>query len=459
MKNFNFYQISDLHLYAAERIGSHGKSFDFKCSTDQKCMAESSAIVDAAFQKVVEDKDNEVVILSGDLSFDGEQQSHDLIAEKLKKLKAAGKKVYVAFATHDFHMHARAYVDDEIISLPKYTRAQLRELYNDFGWSDAVSEHTPSYSYAVIPEKGWRFLMLNDDGDAEEYCGYDESQLEWVKEQTEQAKAAGERIIAVTHHPALPPNLLYPLYSHKQMLGGYEKTIPLFADWGIEFIFTGHTHMQSITHLDTPNGNRIYHVNTGSIIAYPAPFRKVTATEDGLDVKTMSIDSFDWDLKGMSVEEYTKHHFEFMLKDIIYSLGYDINHFRDLAWSFSLDEKTVDKFKPLFVLVGKIVNGLTMKTLGRLLAVGSKVEPSVAKLKVKDFILDVICQMYSGVKVYTPDTAEYRAFMPIAARIGKFVKFKDFEGNPVPLEKVIEDLLCETGEFDNTNAFLPYKSK
>ncbi|MCM1393026.1 MAG: metallophosphoesterase, partial [Ruminococcus sp.] len=405
MKNFNFYQISDLHLYAADAIGSRGKNFKFKCDTDQKCMAESCAIVDAAFDKVIQDKDNEVVILSGDLSFDGEKQSHDVLVEKLKKLKAAGKKVYVTFATHDFHMHARAYINDEIITLPKYTREQLREIYNDFGWSDAISEHTPSYSYAVVPEKGWRFLMLNDDGDAEDFCGYDESQLEWIREQAEQAKAAGEKIVAVTHHPALPPNLFYMIYSHKNMLGGYEKAMPLFADWGIEFIFTGHTHMQSITYLDTPQGNRIYHVNTGSIIAYPAPFRKVTATDEGFDVKTLSIDSFDWDLKGMSVEEYMKHHFEFMLKDIIYSLGYDINHFRELAWSFSLDEKTVDKFKPLFVLAGKIINGLTMKSLGRILCVGSKVDASVAKLKVKDFILDIICQMYSGRKVYTPDTA------------------------------------------------------
>lgn len=457
MKNFNFYQISDLHLYAAEEIGSHGQSFDFKCDTDQKCMAESSAIIDAAFKKVIDDKENEVVILSGDLTFDGEKQGHDLLVKKLKTLKEAGKKVYVTFATHDFHMDARAYIDNSIYPVEKYTRDQLRQVYNDFGWSDAVSEHTPSYSYAVIPEKGWRFLMLNDDGDAEEFCGYDESQLEWIKQQAEQAKTAGERIIAVTHHPALPPSVLYPIYSHKNMLGGYETTMPLFADWGIQFIFTGHTHMQSITYLDTENGNRIYHVNTGSIIAYPAPIRKVTATESGLDVKTTSIDSFDWPLRSMTVSEYMKQHFEFMLKDIFYSLEYDIGHFRDLAGSFSLDEETVDKFKPLFVLAGKIINKLTIKSLARIVGVSSKVDPAAAKIKVKDLILELICQMYSGVKLYTPDTPVYRSFMPIVEKIGKVVKLKDYEGNPVALEDIIGDLMYDTGEYDNTNTFLPYK--
>ena len=77
MKNMNFYQITDLHLYATKQIGSHGKFFEEKCHYDQKCMAESEAIVDAVFDKLIADKGNEVIIISGDLTFDGEKQSHD----------------------------------------------------------------------------------------------------------------------------------------------------------------------------------------------------------------------------------------------------------------------------------------------------------------------------------------------------------------------------------------------
>jgi len=456
MENFNFYQISDLHLYAAKEIGSYGSGFDFKCDTDQKCMAESCAIIDAAFEKLAADKENKVVVISGDLTFDGEKQSHDLLVKKLNKLKDSGKHVYVTFATHDFNMDARGYNEQGAFRVPKYKRDELREVYDSFGWNEKISEHVPSYSYAVIPEKGFRFLLLNDDGDGCDYCGYDESQLEWIKQQADEAKKAGERIIAFTHHPALPPTLLYPLFSHKNMLGGYETTVPFLADLGIEFIFTGHTHMQSITYLETESKNRIYHVNTGSIIAYPAPMRKVTVTESGLDVKTTTIDSFDWPLRGMSVDEYMKHHFEFMLKDIFYSMEYDIEHFKLLGVGFSLEPETVEKLKPLIILFGKAINRLTMKGLGIMFGVGSKIDPSVAKLKVKDFILDLICRMYTGVRCYTPDTAEYKSFMAVISRLSKLIKIKDHDGNPVQLEAIIEDLLYETGEFDNTNAFLPF---
>ncbi|MGN1417927.1 MAG: metallophosphoesterase family protein [Acutalibacteraceae bacterium] len=457
MENFNFYHLSDLHLYAAKEIGSKGKNFDFKCATDQKCMAESAAIVDAAFDKLIADKENKVVVISGDLTFDGEKISHDVLVGKLQKLKEAGKKVYVTTATHDWNMHANRFDDDGITPVEKYTRQQLREVYNDFGWSDALSEHKGSYSYSVIPAKGIRFLLLNDDGDGLEFCGFYDDLLAWIKEQANEAKENGERVIAFTHHPVLPPSLIYPLFSHRDMLGNYETTAPFLADCGVEFIFTGHTHMQSVSCLDTPSGNKLYHINTGSVTAYPAPMRKVTVKEDGLDIKTLTIDSFDWDLGGKTTEEYMKEHFDFMLRDIFDSMENDIEHFKLLAKGFSLDAKVIEKLKHVFIAVGKIINRLKFKTLGKILFVSKEVDPIVADLKVRDFALDLISRMYSGDRCYTPDTAEYKAFMAFANKIGKKIELKDpATGDVVFIEDLVEDLLYDTGEFDNNNTFLSF---
>ena len=109
MEKFSFYQITDLHYYANEEIGSYGKHFDLRCDMDQKCVAESGAIIDAAFEELAADKDNEIIIISGDLTYDGEKVSHDLLLKKLEKLKKAGKRVFVTFATHDFDNNARGY--------------------------------------------------------------------------------------------------------------------------------------------------------------------------------------------------------------------------------------------------------------------------------------------------------------------------------------------------------------
>lgn len=457
MKEFSFYHLTDLHFYAAKEIGSKGESFEFKAKTDQKCMAESGDIIDAVFDKLIADGECNHIVISGDLTFDGEKISHDVLLKKLQRLKDAGKHVYVTTATHDWNMDAFKYDGSSVTPLEKYNRQELRQIYEPFGWNEKVSEDESSYSYAVVPEKGIRFLLLNDDGDGLEFCGFYEETLEWIKQQASQAKENGERVIAFTHHPALPPSAIYPWFSHRDMLGGYEKTTPMLADFGIEFIFTGHTHMQSVSSLITPKGNRIYHVNTGSITAFPAPFRKVTVCENGLDVKTETIDKVSFDLGGKTVEEYMRDHFDYLLKDIFYSLENDIEHFKVLAKGFSLDAKTIDKLKPLFITLGKLINRITFKQLGRILFVSKYVDKCVEDIKVLDFALDLVRRMYSGHRCYTPDTAEYTAFMAFAKRIGSKIELKDSgTGDAVFIEDIVEDLLYDTGELDNTDVFLKF---
>lgn len=457
MKNFSFYHLTDLHFYAAKEIGSNGESFELKASCDQKCMAESSDILDSVFDKLIGDKDCGTVVITGDLTFDGEKISHDVLVTKLQRLKDAGKQVYVTTATHDWNMEANKYDGSEVTALEKYDRKQLRERYNDFGWDAKISEVESSYSYSVIPAEGIRFLMLNDDGDGDEFCGFYDETLEWVKQQAKEAKEKGERVIAFTHHPALPPAEFYPLYSHKQMLGGYEKAVPMFADCGIEFIFTGHTHMQSISSLTTASGNKIYHVNTGCVTAFPAPYRKVTFLDNGLDIKTLNVDEVPFDLGGKTVEEYMCDHFDYMLEEIFNTMENDLERFKVLGKSFSLEESTISKFEPVFKTVGKIANRITFKQLGRLLFCGKYVDKCIENLKVKDFMLDVVRRLYSGLRCYTPDTAEYKAFMAFAKRIGRFIELKDSNtGDVVFIEDVVKDLLYDTGEIDNTNAFLPF---
>lgn len=458
MKNPTFYQITDLHLYAGERIGSFGEAYDRKAQSDQKCMKESVAIIQAAFDAMAADKETDVVVITGDVTFDGEKASHDLLVEMLTQLKKSGKRIFVITATHDYRMNARRYTDSGAEPVEKYAREELREVYADFGWNEAVAEHPASMSYAVKMFPGWRFLMMNDDG-PEGYCGYKDDLLNWVKAQAADAKKDGERIIAFTHHPMLPPAQIYPMFSHGQMLYGYETTAPMFADLGIEFIFTGHTHMQSVSHLDTIRGGRLYHINTGSVIGHPAPYRKMTILPDGIDVKTLNVTAFDWDLGGQSVEEYMRDHFLFMLRTIFDTMERDHEEFKYYTPSFAMSDKTVDMLGPLLTLFGKIVNGLTFGGLAKILLMPRAVQPSAKDVKVRDFLLDLISDLYSGKREFTPDTAVYQSFMPMAKRLGKLVRLTDYYGNRVHLEDLFEDLMTNVKEEDNTDVFLPFVSK
>ncbi|HAQ28952.1 MAG TPA: hypothetical protein DCQ76_04295, partial [Ruminococcaceae bacterium] len=246
-ESLKFYLVTDLHHYAPT-LGTSGKAYEIWNNKEQKCLAETGAIIDAAFSKLIDDKDTNIVLIAGDLTSTGAMESHLDLLPKLRRLKEAGKQVYLITATHDFissEMEPLRCDGDKLLPATPTPRSKLRELYADFGWDRAVSEHKESFSYCVKLKKGYRLLCMNDDGTPERH-GYSESQIEWMFSQIEEAKKAGDYIFMMTHHPCLPPNPIYPVFSKKDMLADSDEITTRLADAGVNLVFTGHTHMQNI---------------------------------------------------------------------------------------------------------------------------------------------------------------------------------------------------------------------
>lgn len=104
-----FYQITDLHYYPAKLLKAQGKEWINRAMYDQKCIAESEAILDATIQMLLDDKEIGIVLITGDNVCDGERVGHISLAEKLHKLTEAGKKVYIITGTHDLHPEPKGY--------------------------------------------------------------------------------------------------------------------------------------------------------------------------------------------------------------------------------------------------------------------------------------------------------------------------------------------------------------
>ena len=125
--------VSDIHYYS-ETLGVSGPAFDIRYNGDQRCLRESGAITQAAFDKI-SSSDCDSVIIAGDMSNDGEKVSHDEFIEKLKVLDEK-KPTNVIFATHDWCCdgNARKFVGEfDITGIPTYNPAELRQLYKPYG--------------------------------------------------------------------------------------------------------------------------------------------------------------------------------------------------------------------------------------------------------------------------------------------------------------------------------------
>ena len=73
--------VADIHYYSP-RLGTDGRAYELRSGGDQKCLAESGAVVDAALERL-KASDIDALVISGDVSNDGERVSHEEIREKL----------------------------------------------------------------------------------------------------------------------------------------------------------------------------------------------------------------------------------------------------------------------------------------------------------------------------------------------------------------------------------------
>lgn len=445
MADLKFYQITDLHHYALE-LGTEGKAFEKISLSDQKCLKETGAIIDAYFDKIIEDKETNIVLITGDVTCNGAMESHNDLLPKLYRLREAGKKVYLTTGTHDYFMEngngtgkAEKCVGDEILTATRTSRHDLLEIYKDFGITEALSIHKESHCYCVKLQEGYRLLCLNDDGD-EFFCGYYDDTLEWIKEQIDDAHKNGDYIFAVTHHPVLPPFPLYPVFSKRDMLGDYEKTSEFLADNGVKFIFTGHTHMMNIGKMTTAKGNDFYDINTASAVGYPSAMRKVKMTEKEVFVDSVQIDDFDWDLKGKTVDEYTKEVFLEFLNAIFDSMAYDIDKLAELSTSFSMTPEMIYGAEKLLVPLGKFLQKATFGTCGKIFGIEAYIAPSIRDRNFKDFLLEAITNVYYGNEPYDPFTPEYTALWALMNKRVKKV-LRHIKGGK-DISRTIDIVLC-----------------
>ena len=175
-------------------------------------------------------------------------------------------------------------------------------------------------------------------------------------------------------------------------------------------------HAQAVTDYTTKNGNTITDVQTGCFVGCPCAYRRVTFRDDGIDIKSYTIEDFDWDKGGRTAEEYFRWRFDRMITDIIDAMAYDFAFFTRL---FGGPEKN-KKLRIPVTLVGKILQKLTVRGLGRLLFF--KVDDSIADRLVKDLAVELVRNIFIGDEPYTKGTPVYEAVEKMLKRLRPVIR-------------------------------------
>lgn len=408
--------LTDTHYYCKEN-GTDGKAYDIANSKSQKLLADSAEVLETAFEQIAADNESEIVIISGDLTNNGEINSHAEFIEMLRALKNRGKKVYVITATHDFRKNkvADLYIGDEKLQTKAASRDVLYDMYREFGPDEAISIHRESMSYIVQLCNGYRLFALNDDTNRNGKSGFSDECFDWIKERAKEARDDNQFIIAMTHHPLIAPSPIYEIIGRGDMLGDYKTRIEQLADIGIQFIFTGHTHIPDTSVYQSLKGNVIYDICTASPIGYPGAMRKVTfePEKNNVSVKTVFINTPEcFKKQGKELKDVLEEQLIGVIRGMIKTAGEDIDRLADMVTAISIKPKLVYKFGWIIKPVFKFLNSLKVGTVAKWTKKETGLKPAdyadVKDRKVVDVITELVRSLFGGESNYPPDTAIYK---------------------------------------------------
>ncbi len=408
MKPFKFFVITDTH-YFAKSLSASGKPYEEFMDFEQKCYAETSAINEAAFEYLANQNEVDTILIAGDLSFNGEKASHEEFVGLLNKLKNAGKDVYVVTAGHDMEPNPFEYTDEGRRHVDGVKFSDLYGYYRDFGYDKAISFYRENLSYVAQLTDGVRLLVLCNDSEEKKNIAYTDELLAWAEEQMKKAKADSQMMFAMEHYPVLPGQPILTLIPDARQKES-KKLYTLLADNGVQLIFTGHMHNQSINMVETEKGNKFFDVCTGSLIGCPAFMRLCTIEDENtVTIKSIPVPDFCWDTKGKDCTTYLREQFERMIRSLVNCMQYDPGRFMR---KLNADNP---KFYKLVMFVGKRLNTWTVGKVAGLFLV--KAHKDIRNRKFIDFAVDIARNAFEGDQPYVAGTPEGDTVLKIFGRL------------------------------------------
>ena len=278
--------ISDLHVMAPKLLVNDGKAFQEYLNRDRKMLQDSLEILKTLVGEILE-LGPQLVLVTGDLTKDGERESHQLVAEQLQRLVDAGIQVLVVPGNHDINNpDARSFDGDDTTPTPTITRKEFAEFYRNMGYDersrrdpDTLSycrDVTPDLTILAIDACMDRLNTFVSRGDARDHCktggSLEASTQQWLVKQASNATAAGKRVIAMMHHHLVPHFHMEEVLAAPYMVDDAYQLCQRLIEAGVHVIFTGHLHISDISQTNMKEGSMV-EIATSAAVGYPCQWR------------------------------------------------------------------------------------------------------------------------------------------------------------------------------------------
>lgn len=287
---------TDLHYLAEQYAGNRCKSFINMAETsDGRVLQYSWEVIDAFIEDMLKARPD-IILLSGDLTLNGERKSHEELAEKLKVLLEHDIPVIVIPGNHDINNpHSRKFTTEGTEPVESVKAEEFESIYADYGYAAADNRDPNSLSYLYKLDSYYWLLMLDS-------CQYEPNNevggmikretYDWIEEQLEAAWDNGAQVITVSHHNLLDQSGVSREFYDDCTIEHNEELIQLLYDWQARLHLSGHLHLQ---HYKEDKDSGIYEIVTGSLIMAPCQYGELRIMQDGgIRYQAKSVDVDGW---------------------------------------------------------------------------------------------------------------------------------------------------------------------
>ena len=247
-KKTSFWVISDTHLIA-DSLHDHGQAFSQMQKTSQGKDLYYQETALSAFVRMAQKKKPAAIVVTGDVTFNGERVSAEKFAEIFKPLKET--QLLVLPGNHDIYDGwAREFRGKKQYYAGQISPRMWRNIFKT-SYKNAVSVDDKSLAYSVQLNPDY-LLILADSNDygkeeattAPATAGFlGREQRRWIKSQLQYASENNLQVIFCMHHNLYAHN---PAVNKGYVVDDYRELRKLLAQYNVKLVFSGHIHAQNI---------------------------------------------------------------------------------------------------------------------------------------------------------------------------------------------------------------------
>lgn len=243
----------------------------------------------------------DALIITGDLTLNGEKASHEKLAEWFSAIEAqTGVPVWVIPGNHDINSeNAHIYYHYSWDSTQTVTQAEFADIYKAF-MMPAEGKENANLSYHVkISDAVWAILpdVSFYKPTAQAFGLFTADHKSWMEGVLVQAREAGAEAVTFTHQNLIShTKFMEEVY----LMFGHEAMSALARQYGVQLNLSGHMHIQHIT-----EENGLVDAATGGFCLAPHRYALVTLSDD---------ETLTYEAKALS-DEYLPEGFQAISRD------------------------------------------------------------------------------------------------------------------------------------------------